>query len=108
MQGIAASGIVPGFATEKARLKRNRRAWQPCAGTVQEHSHPQRFSALNGNQAHLAADVVAVVKLCYLGLVVVGIPLQSGNALFNGAAKPGTDLKTILLSAVGKHGGHLG
>jgi len=108
MQGIAASGIVPGFATEKARLKRNRRAWQPCAGAVKELSHAPRFSALNSNQAHLATDVVAVLKPCDLGFVIVGIPLQPGNALFNGPAKPETDLKAILFSTVRKHGAHLG
>jgi hypothetical protein len=53
-------------------------------------------------------DMVAVLQQGHLCLVEGGIPLQPGNPLFYGAAKPGADLKTLAGCTVGHHSWLLG
>jgi hypothetical protein len=49
-------------------------------------------------------NMVAVYQRGHQRLVVLGIPLQPRDPLFDGAAKLGADLKSIVGRAVGDHG----
>jgi hypothetical protein len=48
--------------------------------------------------------VVAVPEQLHLRLVAFGIAFQTLDPLFDGAAKPRTNLKTFLRAATGHHG----
>jgi len=97
----------PGDLLPVCRLERDQRARQPGLGAIEEQPHAQRFGALNGNQAHVAADVVAIHQLAYLRFIVDGIAFQACDALFDGAAETGADLKAFVGGAIGDHGGFL-
>jgi hypothetical protein len=85
-------------------LQRDQRPGQAGLGSIQKQSHAQSLTPLQGNQAHMPADVVAVLQQGYLRLVELRILFQPRNPLFDGAAKPGTYLKAIAGCAVGHHG----
>jgi hypothetical protein len=52
--------------------------------------------------------MVAVYEHFHLSLVEFGIPFQPRDSLFDGAPKPGANLKTIIGGAVNQHGRVLG
>jgi hypothetical protein len=87
-----------------ALSQRNHRPGQTVAGAVEKEPHAQSFAALHRYQPHMAADVVAIHQQSYLLLVEGGILFQALDSLFDGAAKPGADLKTFADSAVRHHG----
>ena len=78
---------------------------------IEEDPQPKRFGPFGRNQASLAADVVATLEMPDLGLVPVGIALQTGKAFLEGAAETGTDLKAFFAVCIGleivHHGAHL-
>jgi len=52
----------------------------------------------------MPADVVCIEEGGDPGLVEFSIALEPGNPLFEGAAKPGADFKTVIGGATGHHG----
>src|ERR1039458_1521012 len=85
-------------------LKRDEGAGKPRAGAIEEEAHAQRFGALDGNEAHLAAHVVEVVDHGELGFVPSGVALEAGDALFDGLAEAGADFESFVGESVGNHG----
>ncbi|MGB7983777.1 MAG: hypothetical protein WCF54_01305, partial [Terracidiphilus sp.] len=71
----------------------------------QKEPHPESLGALDGHQAHLPADMVAVLKEGHLRLIELGVFFQAGDALFDAAAEAGADLKIFTDCTVGHHGG---
>ena len=74
---------------------------RPLAGAIEKDPHAQGFGALRSDQAHMPADVIAALKTGGLGFIPCGVELQAGDALLNGAAKAGTDLKPFFEAGIG-------
>jgi hypothetical protein len=89
-------------------LQLHRRARRRGAGAIEEESHAKCFCALNGYEPHLPANMVNVVQPVQLCFVLIGVAFQTRDALLNGAAKPWTDLESILGRALHSHREHLG
>jgi hypothetical protein len=89
-------------------LNLDERPGQARASTIEKQSHAQGLCTLQSHQAHLPANVIAIEKLRYHRFVAFGIPFQPGDAVLNGATKPGTDLVAFIDGTIGKHGGLLG
>jgi hypothetical protein len=83
--------------------ERNHRLGHAGTGTVEKESHAQSFGSFGGNEAHLAADVIDIVKGGNLRLIVCSIPFEAGDTLFDGTAKSRTDFETILIAAADAH-----
>jgi hypothetical protein len=63
---------------------------------------------LNGHKAHLTANMVDVLQPVQLRFVVIGVAVQSRDALLNRLPEPRTDFESILGSALDRHEEHLG
>jgi hypothetical protein len=85
-------------------LEGDERAGQAGFGAVEEETHAQRLSALDGDELHVAADVIAVDEISHLRFVVDGIPFEAEDAFFDHAAETGADFEAIVGDAVGDHG----
>jgi hypothetical protein len=80
----------------------------PLAGAIKKDTHAQGLGALGGDQPHLPADVIAALETSGLGFIPSGVKLQPGDALLDGAAKTGTDLKALFEAGIGiAHGADL-
>jgi hypothetical protein len=64
-------------------LKRNSRWRDTRTRAIDELAHPLRFRALHGDQAHMAADVIAIAKGRQIGFVGVGVLFQTLNAFLD-------------------------
>jgi hypothetical protein len=78
---------------------------------IEEDAQAEGLGALGGDQAALAADVVAAVKELDLSLIEVGIAFQARGAFFESATKTGADVEAFFARGSGigivKHGAHL-
>jgi hypothetical protein len=82
----------------------DQRLGQARAGAIEKESHAQGLCTLHRNQAHLPANVIAVVDPRHKGLVGFGITLEPGDAVFNRLAKARADLITFMGGEVADHG----
>ena len=72
-------------------------------GAIQKQPHAQSLAPLNGHQPHMPADMVAVLQQLHLRLIERGIFLQTRNPLFDRAAKPRANLKSLAGCTAGRH-----
>ncbi len=89
-------------------LQLDQRVRQAGSGAIEEDPHAQGLGALNGYKAHLPANVVDVDQPVQLRFVVIGIPFQAGNTLFDRLPESRTNLEAFLGGALDGHGKHLG
>jgi hypothetical protein len=83
------------------------RVGQAVVGAVQEKPHAQGLGALDGHQAHVAANMVSVNEECRLCFVAFRVRLKLGDALFKRLAEVGTDFIAICCGGFCHHGRHL-
>jgi hypothetical protein len=73
---------------------------------IEETAHAQSFSALNGNQAHVAPQVVAVAELGQKRFVAGRIAFESSDAILNRVAESKTDFESVTNIRCGSIEGH--
>jgi hypothetical protein len=84
-------------------LELDQRARQPGFGAIEEEPQAESLGALNGHKAHLTANMIDVIQPVQLRFVVIGVALQSRDALLNGLTEPRTDFESFLGSALDRH-----
>src|ERR1017187_3581433 len=83
---------------------RNQRSWQARLSPIKKQPHAQSLRALRGHQAHLSANMVAILEQRRECLVARGIRFQSRNPFLYGALKPRADFIGFIGGGVGCHG----
>jgi hypothetical protein len=72
---------------------------------IKEEPHAQCLGTLCYHEAHVAANVIGILKPINLRLVAGSVPLESRNSFLNRFAKTRADFITILCGAVRSHSG---
>jgi len=91
-----------------ARLERDQRTRQPRFGAIEEEAHAESFGPLHGDQAHLSANVIAILEQRNLRFIVIGVALEPLHAVFDSLAEARADFEGILQGGIVQHGRHLG
>jgi hypothetical protein len=74
------------------------------AGAIEEEAEAEGFGALDGDEAQLTADVVAVEQGSGLSFVGGGVGFQPGDAFLEGMAEAWADLEGFTDSLLSEHG----
>jgi hypothetical protein len=74
------------------------------SSAIKEEPHAEGFGALNGHEAHLALDVVAVCEQGHLRFVGDGVLLEAVDARLYHAAESRADFNAVGEGAFGEHG----
>jgi len=79
-------------------------------GAVEEDAHAQRLGALGGNEAALAANVIAVMQMLDPGFIPFRIAFEASEALLEGTAEARADFEAFVAAESGivGHEFHLG
>jgi hypothetical protein len=96
------------LATQKRfqlALSLDQRLRQASSGAIEEDSHAESLGALCSDEAHVATDVIDVVKVLQLRFVKCGIPFKARDPLFDRLTETRADLETILSAAMNSHEG---